>query len=197
MIERAAEPDVSGHGSALAQLILAGPAPVALLNAQVFSTTGMTSPVVIAAGLEWLLEHGARLINLSFGLHQDRPVLARACRRALDCGVVLIAASPARGAPVYPSAYPGVLRITGDARCTPDELSHLASIQADFGACPQGTTPAAGGASLATARVTARVAEYLANGGERDGVFDHLRDLARYHGPERRQAPAESGSSKP
>jgi hypothetical protein len=181
----------------VARLILAAPAPVALLSAQVFGDKGMTSPAVIAAALDWLVECGARVINLSFGLRQDRPVLARACRRALDRGVVLIAAAPARGAPVYPASYPGVLRVTGDARCGPDELSRLASTRADFGACAQGATPLIGGASLATARVTARVAEYLAGGGERDGVFDHLRGLARYHGPERRQAPADSLSSKP
>lgn len=178
--------DPTGHGTVMAEMLLAVPG-VELLGAQVFTRTGPTSPAVIAAGLGWLLGQGVQLVNMSFGLRQDRAVLRDACARAINAEVILLAASPARGAPVWPAAYPGVLRISGDARCAADELSDLASAQADFGACPQGGDPRTGGASLATVRVMARVAEYLAAGGESGDIVAHLRELACYHGPEIRR----------
>jgi hypothetical protein len=60
-------------------------------------------------------------------------------------GLVLIAATPARGAPVCPAAYPGVLRVTGD----------------DYGACPHGLADTPVGASLAAAHVTGLLAKGL------------------------------------
>ena len=48
-----------------------------------------------------------------------------ACAALLGQGAVLVAAHPARGAPCFPAAYPGVIAATGDARCGWQELSQL------------------------------------------------------------------------
>jgi len=187
----APQEDVLGHGSRLAGIILDHAADAVLLNAQVFTDRLTATPAAIAAALDWLVESGAALISMSFGLRQDRPVLARAVARAVEAGVSLVAASPARGARVFPAAYPGVIRVTGDARCGAGELSALGTAQADFGACvraaqgPAGTAPIAG-ASFAAAHVSGLLARWLASGGAAARARDYLDSIARYHGPERR-----------
>ena len=68
----------------------------------------------------------------------------------------------------------------GDARCQPGEFSHLASVQADFGAYSKR------GASFAVPQVVAEIARYLALGYSPDQALQYLQYNARYHGPERR-----------
>ena len=184
------EPDRLGHGSALARIILSHAPAAVLLNAQVLGPRGTTSAAAVAAGLRWLLAEGADVITLSLGLRADRTVLREACAAAVAGDCVLFGAAPARGAPVYPSAYDGVVRITGDARCAGPQISHLASGQADFGACVRADDARApiAGASVAVAHACGLVAAAFAAGGER-GVVAARKTLVRgavYHGAERK-----------
>lgn len=187
------ELDTVGHGSSLARVILSHAPGARLLNAQVLGPRGTTSAAAVAAGLDWLTAQGAALINMSLGLHADRDELRAACDAALAEGCVLLGASPARGAPVYPSAYPGVVRITGDARCAPGEISHLATAQADFGACVRadGESPSpVAGASAAVGHASGLLAAHFsdsdARGGEAARRF--FEQAAAYRGPERKTA---------
>lgn len=183
--------DPTGHGTAMARIITSQTPRARLLVAQVFSRPGAGSTAVVAAGLDWLIAEGAAAVSMSFGLRRDRDVLKSACLRALDKGAVLIASAPARGAMVYPAAYPGVISATGDARCAAGEVSHLESAGAEFGACPhleEGNNRDAhlAGASCGAAYVSGAVARFLDSGGDPSKVRDHLQVIAQYHGPERR-----------
>ena len=185
-------PDPIQHGDPIARILLTAAPDIALYNAQVFTQAQATHPATIAAGLDWLIKQDVHIINMSFGLRQNRAVLREACASAIEAGIILVAAAPARGPAVYPAAYPGVLRVTGDARCGLTEFSHLASEQADFGACPrsyQKPNPGApvGGASFAVPHVSAALARYLAAGGDARDYYNYLAGLAFYHGPERRR----------
>lgn len=181
--------DLLGHGTAVIEAI-GRRAPTALFCvAQVFDQRGVTSALQIAAAIDWLVAQQVRLINLSLGLRQDRSVLREACALAVARGVLLCASSPAQGEGVFPASYPGVLRLTGDARCGEHEWSWLDSRQADFAACVRGTHPGQSGASLGCAALSGHIAGYLA---EHDGVsnlqvVEWLRDNAHYRGPERRE----------
>jgi hypothetical protein len=191
-----AVPDQLRHGSALAEIITSQAPHCRLLNAQVFGATSATSPPAtspdaVAEAMAWVVAEGARLVNLSVGIVQDRLVLRQACRVAMNKGVLLLAAAPARGGPVFPSSYEGVLRISGDARCAPGEISALQNAQADFGAyprAPQMTEGREGGASYSVGWVTGLIAAYLENapGAGRDEVLRYLLSISRYHGAERR-----------
>ncbi|MFO7552954.1 MAG: S8 family serine peptidase, partial [Haliea sp.] len=187
----AAEPHVDrlGHGSAVAGVLLQRVPGVALLNAQVFDDRLTCSSRQVVAALDWLMAEDVRLINLSFGLRRNSTELAAACARALEQGVVLVAASPARGAPVFPASYAGVIRATGDARCAPGELSHLHSLQADFGACVRAGASGPAGASIGCAHVTAAVAQYLVKDPDAslEEIHNQLVACARFRGPERRR----------
>jgi hypothetical protein len=182
--------DALGHGTALARLVLAAAPRARLVDAQVFGTSFLAAPAAVAAAIDWAIGAGARIVNLSFGLRADRDVLRGACARAVAAGALVVAASPARGAPVFPAAYPGVLRVCGDARCRAGEVSDLEGEPADVGAAPDGggTTGASGGASFACARVAGLLAAAL---GETPGLdaaaaVARLRAGAAYRGRERR-----------
>ncbi|WP_207063000.1 S8 family serine peptidase [Motiliproteus sp. SC1-56] len=157
----AAGPDRLGHGSALARVIACQIPEARFLVAQVFVDKLATSPMQAAAGLDWLVAQGARVVNMSFGLHADRAPLAEACQRALAAGVVLVSAAPAVGPSVFPAAYPGVIAVTGDVRCAAGEFSQLDASRADYGACVRAGERAVVGASVATAYLTGQVARYF------------------------------------
>ena len=185
----AVAPDRFGHGSAVAAIVLARAPAARLLNAQIFGPRGGTSAEVAAAGLAWLAGEGADIVTMSFGLRADREVLREEVAAAAG-GRALLGAAPARGAPVFPSSYPGVLRITGDARCAAGEISHLATVQADFGACVRAPEDVAqvAGASLAVAHAAALVAAHFLAAGARGeaAARAYLAAIAHYHGAERK-----------
>lgn len=189
--ERPIIADPTGHGSILAAVILAHAPQARLLNAQAFYGAKPIAPAVVAAALDWLIEVGAQVINLSFGLREDRAALRRACERAAARGTLLVAATPARGGPVYPAGYSGVLRVCGDARCGPGELSLLPDGPAHLGACPhpgEGMAGRVGGASVGAAHVTGLLAAFFAiqPAASREEALAWLESRACFHGRERR-----------
>jgi hypothetical protein len=157
------ELDRQGHGSVIADLILRQAPRARLLVAQVFDDNRTASGAAVAAAVDWLAERGARVINMSVGLREDRDALRLACQRAVNGGSLLVGSVPAMGPLVFPAAYPGVVRVTGDGRCSGDEIAFIGTDRVDFGASPRaGGTPAIAGASLATARISGRLAAILA-----------------------------------
>ena len=185
-----AEPDQIGHGARTIEVIQALAPGAEILSAQVFQQRLTTTAAQVAAAIDWLVEQKADIINLSLGLRQDRSSLREACEGALRKGVLLCASSPARGEPVFPAHYPGVFRMTGDARCARREISHLETDFADFGACvlPLDGTRGLSGASLGCAHLSAHLAHYLVQA-EQPGLHDArcwLVTQSRYQGPEQR-----------
>ncbi|GAA0587741.1 subtilisin-like serine protease QhpE [Caenispirillum bisanense] len=188
------EPDSLGHGTAVARLVREACPAVRLLDAQVFGRHSATSAALVAAGLTWAVEQGAEICVLSLGLRSDRAVLAEACAAAVAAGVIVVASAPARGGPVYPAAYPGVVRVSGDARCGDGDLSWFGAGCPEYGACPgvtvePGRQPT-GGASFAAARLAGVLAAALASGDLARGAGPHdwLRAAARFQGRENRVA---------
>ncbi len=185
--------DRIGHGTEVTRLIHASVPQARLLHAQVFDERFLSTPMLVAHGLDWLVSHGAQLINMSFGLGADRAVIRTACRAASETGVLLIAAAPAQGEPCYPAAYPDVLAVTGDARCASGEVSDLQGRQADFGtwcSSPEQGGGPIGGASAAAAHFTGLAAQFLQArpGSGYKAVLAHFRATAVHIGPERRAA---------
>jgi type VII secretion-associated serine protease mycosin len=72
------------------------------------------SEAMIAAAIRTGADHG-QVLNLSFALPVDRPLIRQAVRYALNRNVVVVAAagneSSTPGQPWYPAAYPGVLAV--------------------------------------------------------------------------------------
>lgn len=181
-----AKTDMLGHGSQVVEVLLHYLPPVELFVAQVFRERLTSTPAQVAAAIDWLVDSGVQLINLSLGLREPRPVLAAACAHAQGAGVMLCAATPARGGVVYPSGFPGVVRVTGDARCDVMEIAALKAIHADFGANvrPIGGSLTGAGASMACAHLTGVAGRYLAAGGAVVSLVDSLMAQAHYTGME-------------
>lgn len=184
------EPDSIDHGARIIDIIHHHYPQAEFFSAQVFDKRGITSPAQVAAAVNWLVEQKVEMINMSLGLRQDREVLSSAIAAAIEKGIIICASSPARGEPVYPSAYPGVLRMTGDARCSMQEISCLETEFADFGGHVMGMDQeqARAGSSLGSAHMAGHVARVMAEQGRMDVIKlgNKLKQLASYFGPERR-----------
>ncbi|SDR77960.1 hypothetical protein SAMN05216198_0389 [Halopseudomonas litoralis] len=186
-----AQPDSVGHGNRLARLILQSCPEAELLIAQVFHNQGRSPVSRVAEALDWLVEEGAQVINMSFGLAGSAVLLHDACRRAAARGRLLVASAPAIGGIVFPAALPECLAVTGDARCAVDEVSWLGQAHADLGACPMlvpGQPEHGGGSSFACARVSGLVAHIIAREGiPSSQIPAYLRQTAHYVGVEERR----------
>lgn len=80
-----------------------------------------TQSSTVAAAINWAVDHGARIINLSLGGPYPAEVLRRAVERARERGALLVAAAgncgragdlcTQRNQTEYPAAFPGVLAV--------------------------------------------------------------------------------------
>ncbi len=118
-----AKPDV--HGTAIAGIIRArglvsGIAPDAkLLAVRAFFAVPKrdlpeSTSFIILKSLDWSVQHGAQIINLSFSGGRD-PAIERAVAAVARRNVILVAAAGNGGpeaAPSYPAAYPDVIAVT-------------------------------------------------------------------------------------
>lgn len=191
-IDRAAAgDDALGHGAQIARIILDLAPAVSLVCAQAFSDRCVADARLVAQGIHWCLEQGVRIINLSLGLHSDIEVLRRACGRAAASGIVLVAASPARGNPVYPAAYAEVVAVSGDARCEGSNYSVIEPGRLIGASTTAADGKSHGGASYAAARITGIAARFFSarpNADARD-CMAWLQSGATFRGRERRTAP--------
>ncbi len=181
----------SSHGSQVGHCVLQHCASADLFVAQVFCEGREATVDAVVAGLAWLVEQGAQVVNMSFGMSQASPRLSRACRAAAASGVVLVASAPARGGLAFPAAFGECIAVSGDARCAPGEVSWLASAGAEFGTHPfldPDDPRRGGGASIATARMTGLLAAELLAGADAGKLRSTLAERASYFGPERRHA---------
>ena len=112
------------HGTGIAGAIVAhtrlmGSAPEArLLAIRAFgSTSGAaeSTSYVILRGLDYAVEHGAQIVNMSFAGPKD-PMIERGVAATAARGILLVAAAGNAGAkspPLYPAANPNVIAVSG------------------------------------------------------------------------------------
>ena len=121
--------DEHGHGTHVAGTIaqethnglgVAGVAPAArILPVKVLDASGAGSSEQIAAGIDWAVDHGAAVINLSLGGPVYSEVLHLAAKKARARGVLIVAAVGNNGRAV--TSYPGALReVIGVSAFGPD-----------------------------------------------------------------------------
>jgi len=147
--------DDNGHGTAVAGVIAAragnrlGVAgycrTCTILPVKALDATGHGSSTDLAAGIDWAVDHGANVINLSLTLTSRDDSVSAAVTRALAAGVVVVAAAGNDGntSPNYPAAEPGVVSVAAD---DPAGALYPWSTTGDW------VTAAAPGCNLTTAR---------------------------------------------
>jgi serine protease len=123
--------DLVGHGTTVSAIIagkddnagVVGIAPKAkILPVRVLDEENRyDDALVVAKGVRWAVDHGARVINLSLGGSGSSPALAAALDYAFAKDVVVVActgnasASPSSGV-WYPAREPGVIAVAGMER---------------------------------------------------------------------------------
>jgi len=117
--DQTAHPHGTGMAGAIAsQKRLLGVAPGAqLLGVRAFGVnTGgaQGTSINIVKGLQWAVDQGAKVINMSFAGPRD-PILQQAMKRLTDQGIILIAAAGNAGPkspPLFPGADPNVIAVS-------------------------------------------------------------------------------------
>lgn len=123
--------DDNSHGSHVAGIVgactnnsagVAGTAPnVRLMPVKVLDSAGSGTYEGVAAGIDYAVANGAKIINLSLGGSEDSITLANAVQNAYNNGVLVIAAAgncaqgwwpcPGVNPIMYPAAYPETMAV--------------------------------------------------------------------------------------
>jgi VCBS repeat-containing protein len=122
--------DDNGHGTHVAGILAAekngylvsGVAPhVDLYGLKILDASGNGDESNLILALQWSIDHGMNVVNMSLGTHTNVPAMQTAVENAAAAGIILVAASGNTvtindllfGCPVaYPAAYPQVLSTT-------------------------------------------------------------------------------------
>lgn len=120
--------DRIGHGTAVAAAILEKAPGIDLVAVRVFDRTLATSADVLARGISWAANHGARLINLSLGTSNPAraAVLGAAVGEAVAAGAIVVSAFESDGVTWLPGSLPNAVGVTLDPTCDRHALVMIA-----------------------------------------------------------------------
>ncbi|MGQ9546950.1 MAG: S8 family serine peptidase [Dehalococcoidia bacterium] len=109
--------DLYGHGTHMAGTIAAIAPECQLMNVKVADDMGRCQPALVARGIIWAVDHGAKVINLSLVMTPS-PNLEQAVNYAWRQGAIIIAAAGNRGGsePSYPAYYVNCLAVAGTTK---------------------------------------------------------------------------------
>jgi subtilisin family serine protease len=131
----------AGHGTHVAGIAAAalnnayagaGVAPnCTILPVKVFDLNGNGDSYKAGLGVRWAADHGASVINMSYGGSDYTQFEADSIAYALGKGCVLVAAAGNNGTdfPEYPAAFPGVLAVS--ALTHPDGIASYSNVGGD------------------------------------------------------------------
>ena len=108
--------DRIGHGTAVAAAIVEKAPDIEILAVRVFERELATSAALLARGITWAAESGARVINLSLGTPNmaREGVLREAVDHAVTRGAIVISAADVEGVPYLPGSMAGVIGVELD-----------------------------------------------------------------------------------
>jgi subtilisin family serine protease len=165
-------PAAFGHGTMVAGIIHLVAPNALILPLKAFNSDGTSSTFDIVRAIYYAVDHGAKVINMSFSMDQPSPELVRAINYADGKGVTCVASTGNSGQEivVYPAALQNVVGVAStdnlDARST---FSNYGTAVADMAApgelvittYPGGNYAAASGTSFSAPLVSGTVSLLL------------------------------------
>ena len=155
--------DTGGHGTGVALVVAAGCGGCRILPVRITDDSGSSTQGVIASGIRWAAEHGARVINLSWGLalgarstgEVERAIASAAARGAVVTTAAMNDGSRDPNLDPWASGSPDAVRVAAV-----DEAGRLVpasnhGIWVDLGARGTATSNAAPRVAAAAALVLA------------------------------------------
>lgn len=117
--------DEIGHGTACAGVIRQVAGDCNLYSVKIFGKTLSTYAFVLVEAIEWSIENGMSIINLSLGVNDKKYLraLRAVCEKACNEGIIVIAAGKLLGECDYLTSFPDLI-VTTSIDCSPGEYYH-------------------------------------------------------------------------
>jgi subtilisin family serine protease len=114
-------PAAFGHGTMVAGLVHLVAPTAKIMPLKAFRSDGTSTVFDVVRAIEFAVEHGARVINMSFSSTDISPEIAHAINVATSMGVVCVASAGNLGQEllVYPAALRNVLSVASTTSGTP------------------------------------------------------------------------------
>jgi subtilisin len=164
--------DLFGHGTACGGIILGLAPRVELVSVRVLGTDLRGKGTAFAAGLEWAIEQGVQVVNLSLSSKSEAlyPLFHELVDVAYFRNIALVSAANNVPAPSYPSLFSSVFCVAAHPEPDPWRLYYNPSPPVEFGAWgvdvpiawKGGASTVATGNSFAAPHVAGMVALILA-----------------------------------
>jgi subtilisin family serine protease len=118
-------PDAFGHGTMVAGLVHLVAPTAKIMPLKAFRSDGTSSVFDIVRAIHYAIDHGARVINMSFSATAASPEIAHAINVATSSGIVCVASAGNLGEEVlvYPGALRNVLGVGSTTTATPPTRS--------------------------------------------------------------------------
>jgi len=128
--------DVVGHGTACASIIHALAPEAALLSVRVLGSDNRGKGIAFAAGLEWAIDQGATVINLSLSSRSEAmfALFHDLADRAYFAGALLVCAANNVAVASYPSLFAAVISVAAHDVRDPDVWFYNPAPPVEFGA---------------------------------------------------------------
>jgi hypothetical protein len=162
--------DRLGHGTAIAGVIREKSPKALLFGVKIFHEALRAPGSVLLAALEWAIENRMCIVQMSLGIQPNhfKSSLDQICRKAVEEGIVVVAAGRTPDDEIYPAAFPQVIGAYWNRSCEPETICFHTGCRIEFGAFGR-PRPLPGlpteknfsGHSFAAARMTARIAALL------------------------------------
>jgi subtilisin family serine protease len=157
-----------GHGTMMAGLVHLVAPQAQIMPLKAFRADGTANLADIVSAILYAADHGADVINMSFGFPTSSPLLVSAIAYAENHGIFCVTSAGNQAARVlqYPAAYPGVIGVGSTSLL--DQRSSFSSFGADVNIAapgeglitffPGGLYAAGWGTSFSTALVSGAAA---------------------------------------
>ena len=128
--------DMFGHGTACGAIIVGLAPDVELVSIRVLGPDLRGKGTAFAAGLEWAIEQGLQVCNLSLSSKSESlyPVFHDLADRAYFRGTALVSAANNVPAPSYPSLFSSVFSVAAHAEPDPWRIYYNPAPPVEFGA---------------------------------------------------------------